>query len=134
MTPVIEAEVEQKVQRPALPKADPCILVILGARGDLPRRKLIPALYDLCGEGCMTACFEVVGTGRTQMTDEQFRASVHGAARTSKDVRGSTGTNRAGRASSWKSQSAAIWNRPAPSMKPSSRSSARRIPIASIII
>jgi glucose-6-phosphate 1-dehydrogenase len=88
MSPVIEAEVEQKLQRPALPKADPCIVVIFGASGDLTRRKLIPALYDLCGEGCMSACFEVVGTGRTPMTDEQFRESMHEAARTSKDVRG----------------------------------------------
>ena len=65
MTPVIEAEVEQKLQRPALPEADPCTLVIFGASGDLTRRKLIPALYDLCGVGCMNARFEVVGTGRT---------------------------------------------------------------------
>ena len=88
MSPVIEAEIEQKLQRPALPKADPCTLVIFGASGDLTRRKLIPALYDLCGEGCMSACFEVVGTGRTQMTDEQFRESMYEAAKTSKDVRG----------------------------------------------
>jgi len=88
MTPVIEAAVEQKLKRPALPLGDPCTLVIFGASGDLTRRKLIPALYDLCGEGCMNARFEVVGTGRTHMTDEQFRESMHDAAKTSKDVRG----------------------------------------------
>jgi glucose-6-phosphate 1-dehydrogenase len=88
MTPVIEAEVEKKLKRPALPEADPCTLVIFGASGDLTRRKLIPALYDLCGVGCMHHCFEVVGTGRTHMTDEQFRESMHEAAKTSKDVRG----------------------------------------------
>ena len=87
MSPVVEAEVEQKLQRPALPNADPCTLVIFGASGDLTHRKLIPALYDLCGEGCMSACFEVVGTGRTKMTDEQFRESLHEAAKTSKDIR-----------------------------------------------
>jgi glucose-6-phosphate 1-dehydrogenase len=87
MSPVIEAEVEQKLERPALPNADPCTLVIFGASGDLTRRKLIPALYDLFGEGCMSTCFEVVGTGRTQMTDEQFRESLHEAAKTSKDIR-----------------------------------------------
>ena len=87
MTPVIEAEVEQKLPRPALPQGDPCILVIFGASGDLTRRKLIPALYDLCGVGCMNARFEVVGTGRTNMTDEQFRESMHEAAQTSKDIR-----------------------------------------------
>jgi glucose-6-phosphate 1-dehydrogenase len=88
MTPVIEAEVEQKLERPALPQGDPCTLVIFGASGDLTRRKLIPALYDLCGVGCMNTRFEVVGTGRTHMTDEQFRESMHEAAKTSKDVRG----------------------------------------------
>jgi glucose-6-phosphate 1-dehydrogenase len=88
MTPVIEAEVEQKLQRPALPEGDPCTLVIFGASGDLTRRKLIPALYNLCGVGCMHARFEVVGTGRTAMTDEQFRDSMREAAKSSKDVRG----------------------------------------------
>ncbi len=87
MTPVIEAEVEQKLKRPALPEGDPCTLVIFGASGDLTRRKLIPALYDLCGAGCMNARFEVVGTGRTPMTDEQFRESMHEAAKSSKDAR-----------------------------------------------
>jgi glucose-6-phosphate 1-dehydrogenase len=88
MTPVIEAEVEQKLKRPALPQGDDCTLVIFGASGDLTRRKLIPALYDLCGVGCMHARFEVVGTGRTPMTDDQFRDSMLEAAKTSKDVRG----------------------------------------------
>jgi glucose-6-phosphate 1-dehydrogenase len=88
MTPVIEAEAEQKLKRPALPEADPCTLVIFGASGDLTRRKLIPALYDLCGVGCINPRFEVVGTGRTPMTDEQFRDSMREAAKSSQDVRG----------------------------------------------
>ena len=88
MTPVVEAQVEQKLQRPALPEADACTLVIFGASGDLTRRKLIPALYDLCGVGCMNARFEVVGTGRTRMTDEEFRESMREAAKSSKDIRG----------------------------------------------
>jgi len=88
MIPVIEAEVEQKLKRPALPVGAPCTLVIFGASGDLTRRKLIPALYDLCGVGCMNTSFEVVGTGRTPMTDEQFRESMYETAKSSKDVRG----------------------------------------------
>ena len=81
MTTIIAAQAEQKLDRPALPEGDPCTLVIFGASGDLTRRKLIPALYDLCGVGCMHARFEVVGTGRTPMSDEQFRESMHEAAR-----------------------------------------------------
>jgi len=88
MTPTITAEPEQKLARPSLPKADRCILIIFGASGDLTRRKLIPALYDLCGEGCLHNCFEVIGTARTPMTDDQFRQSMYEAARTSRDVRG----------------------------------------------
>ena len=84
----MKPKVEQKLQRPALPEAEACTLVIFGASGDLTRRKLIPALYDLCGVGCMNARFEVVGTGRTRMTDEEFRESMKEAAKSSKDVRG----------------------------------------------
>jgi glucose-6-phosphate 1-dehydrogenase len=87
VTPIIEVEPEQKLKRPALPEADPCTLVIFGASGDLTRRKLIPALYDLCGVGCMNRRFEVVGTGRTPMTDEQFRDSMREAVKSSQDVR-----------------------------------------------
>jgi glucose-6-phosphate 1-dehydrogenase len=88
MTPIIEAAVEEKLARPALPQGDACTLVIFGASGDLTRRKLIPALYDLCGAGCTNTRFEVLGTGRTHFTDEQFRESLRGAAESSKDVRG----------------------------------------------
>jgi glucose-6-phosphate 1-dehydrogenase len=56
--------------------ADPCILVIFGASGDLTHRKLIPALYDLSrsnGSGTLPRPFAVVGVSRTPMSDEQFR-------------------------------------------------------------
>ena len=86
-TPVITAEPEQKLERPVLPKADRCTLVIFGASGDLTRRKLIPALYNLCGEGCMTTCFEVLGTSRTPMSDEQFRQKMYESAKESRDIR-----------------------------------------------
>ena len=86
-TPVITAEPEQKLKRPSLPKADRCTLVIFGASGDLTRRKLVPALYNLCGEGCMSTCFEVVGTSRTPMSDERFRQKMYDAAKDSRDVR-----------------------------------------------
>ena len=86
-TPVITAEPEQKLQRPPLPKAERCTLVIFGASGDLMRRKLMPALYNLCGEGCMSTSFEVVGTSRTPMTDEQFRQKMYEAAKDSREIR-----------------------------------------------
>jgi glucose-6-phosphate 1-dehydrogenase len=54
-------------------------LVIFGASGDLTRRKLIPALYDLTCVGCVPRKFEVLGVGRTPMTTEEFRARMRPA-------------------------------------------------------
>jgi glucose-6-phosphate 1-dehydrogenase len=51
----------------------PCIVVIFGAAGDLARRKLIPALYNLnLGKG-LPECFRVIGVDRRAMSDEEFR-------------------------------------------------------------
>lgn len=52
------------------------ILVIFGASGDLTRRKLIPALYDLFIQELLPVKFGVLGASRTTMTDEVFRQSV----------------------------------------------------------
>jgi glucose-6-phosphate 1-dehydrogenase len=54
----------------------PCALVIFGASGDLTRRKLVPALYALSASGALPPGFTVVGAARTEMDDEQFRASM----------------------------------------------------------
>ncbi len=48
-------------------------VVILGASGDLTRRKLVPALYRLGLEGRLPPGFAIVGSSRTPMSDEQFR-------------------------------------------------------------
>lgn len=87
MTTVIQAEPQQRFPVPQLPKAHPCVIVIFGASGDLTRRKLIPALYDLSCIGCMNRDFDVVGVGRTPMTDEQVRARMREAVSESKDTR-----------------------------------------------
>ena len=73
MSATIDAKPMMKSTPPALPKAEPCVLVIFGATGDLTRRKLIPALSDLAGVGCMGASFQVLGIGRSAMTDDAFR-------------------------------------------------------------
>jgi glucose-6-phosphate 1-dehydrogenase len=51
-------------------------MVIFGAAGDLTRRKLIPALYNLASEQLLSREFAVVGLARAQMTTEEFRAKV----------------------------------------------------------
>ena len=50
----------------------PTALVIFGATGDLARRKLMPALYNLAHEGALPERFALVGNARSEMTDEQF--------------------------------------------------------------
>ena len=49
-------------------------LVIFGATGDLSRRKLLPALYNLAHEGALPERFNVLGVSRRPQTDEEFRA------------------------------------------------------------
>ena len=54
--------------------AEPCTLVIFGATGDLTRRKLIPALYNLHADRLLTSSFSVLGVARRKMTDPEFVA------------------------------------------------------------
>ena len=53
--------------------APPCAMVIFGATGDLTKRKLIPALYNLLANGLLPEEFAVVGVGRSPLPDEEFR-------------------------------------------------------------
>ena len=46
---------------------------MFGASGDLARRKLLPALYDLACHACLAPRFRLVGFARTKMSDEEFR-------------------------------------------------------------
>ncbi len=52
---------------------DPCVMVIFGAGGDLTRRKLLPALYNLATANLLSREFAVVGLAREPMNSEQFR-------------------------------------------------------------
>jgi glucose-6-phosphate 1-dehydrogenase len=52
------------------------ILVLFGASGDLTYRKLIPALYALYDQQMLPEKFQVVGVGRTVMSDGDFREKM----------------------------------------------------------
>jgi glucose-6-phosphate 1-dehydrogenase len=54
----------------------PTTLVIFGATGDLAKRKLLPALYNLAHEGALPERFALIGTARSEMTDDEFRDSA----------------------------------------------------------
>ncbi|HXY15816.1 MAG TPA: glucose-6-phosphate dehydrogenase [Terriglobales bacterium] len=55
---------------------DPCVMVIFGAGGDLTRRKLVPALYNLAKQDLLSREFAVVGVSHGSMSDEEFRKWV----------------------------------------------------------
>ena len=55
---------------------DPLIFVIFGASGDLARRKLIPAIFELYKENHLPADFAVLGVSRSSLSDEAFRDKV----------------------------------------------------------
>lgn len=59
-------------ERPQQP-GDSCVMVIFGASGDLTKRKLIPALYNLAREKFLPRKFAVVGVARSQMDSDAFR-------------------------------------------------------------
>jgi glucose-6-phosphate 1-dehydrogenase len=70
------AEVADQIQNDAyyceIPN-DPCAVIMFGASGDLAKRKLLPALFDLAWNACLAPRFRLLGFARTPMSDEDFR-------------------------------------------------------------
>ncbi|NUO08414.1 MAG: glucose-6-phosphate dehydrogenase [Candidatus Brocadia sp.] len=64
------------VSEPLGKAGDPCVMVIFGASGDLTKRKLIPALYNLASERLLSREFAVVGFSRSAMSHEEFREKI----------------------------------------------------------
>jgi glucose-6-phosphate 1-dehydrogenase len=58
---------------------DSCAVVIFGASGDLTRRKLMPALYNLAWARSLPGGFAVVGVARRDKNDESFRSEMREA-------------------------------------------------------
>src|ERR1700751_671305 len=52
--------------------AGPCVMVMFGVTGDLARKKLMPALYDLANRGLLPPGFSLVGFARRDWEDEDF--------------------------------------------------------------
>jgi glucose-6-phosphate 1-dehydrogenase len=57
----------------------PTTLVIFGASGDLARRKLLPALYNLAHEGALPERFNLIGISRRELSDDEFRGQAREA-------------------------------------------------------
>ncbi len=58
--------------------ADPCVMVLFGAAGDLTKRKLVPALFNLVKARLLPKDFAVVGVSVDDLSLEQFRNQVTG--------------------------------------------------------
>src|SRR5438270_5374541 len=66
------ASQENLLQQPGK-AAGPCAMVIFGASGDLTKRKLVPALFNLAKANLLPKNFIVVGVAHDELTQEQFR-------------------------------------------------------------
>ncbi len=56
--------------------ADPCVMVIFGATGDLTKRKLFPALYNLAKDNFLPENFAIIGVGRQELETTDFRNKI----------------------------------------------------------
>ena len=59
----------------------PTTLVLFGATGDLARRKLLPALYNLAHDGALPERFHLVGVARKEKAHEDYRTECEQAIR-----------------------------------------------------
>ncbi|MBD8058885.1 glucose-6-phosphate dehydrogenase [Cellulomonas sp. JH27-2] len=83
MTPAKVAPGQNPLRDPRdrrLPRiAGPCGLVIFGVTGDLARKKLMPAVYDLTNRGLLPPGFALTGFARRDWADQDFAQIVHDA-------------------------------------------------------
>ncbi|MDR7329390.1 glucose-6-phosphate dehydrogenase [Corynebacterium guangdongense] len=78
----LRSDIDKRLPRIAGPSG----MVIFGVTGDLARKKLLPAIYDLANRGLLPAGFTLIGFGRREWSKEEFteyvRAAVEEGART----------------------------------------------------
>ena len=70
--------------------AGPCVLVMFGVTGDLARKKLMPAVYDLANRGLLPPGFSFVGFARRDWADEDFAQVTYQAVRNTPARRSAT--------------------------------------------
>jgi glucose-6-phosphate 1-dehydrogenase len=81
---LLQAEHEQNPLLDGLriePTPDPTTLVIFGASGDLTKRKLLPAIFQLSRGQRLPARFAVIGIARSPISDDEFRRQLHESVR-----------------------------------------------------
>jgi glucose-6-phosphate 1-dehydrogenase len=75
-TPQAAQTMEASTRRQPNP-ADPCALVIFGASGDLTKRLVMPALYNLARTKVLPEKFALIGVARTEENTETWRNNLH---------------------------------------------------------
>jgi glucose-6-phosphate 1-dehydrogenase len=55
------------------------IIIVYGATGDLARRWVLPALLDMASRGLLPERYRIIGSGRGDLTEDEFRQQVHDA-------------------------------------------------------
>ena len=70
-------EATQSPPRREIRPADPCAMVIFGATGDLTKRLVVPALYNLSRTKALPEKFALIGIGRTEETAESWRDRLY---------------------------------------------------------
>ena len=66
--------------------ADPCTVVILGGAGDLAKRKLLPALYQLAKDGLLPDDCDILGISREEMTEQAYLDMMKDAVKGSAEI------------------------------------------------
>ena len=67
----IAQKCETKIEQPE--PAEPCAIAIFGAAGDLTKRLLMPALYNLAKSGLLPKEFAIIGVAHTDLSSDEFR-------------------------------------------------------------
>jgi glucose-6-phosphate 1-dehydrogenase len=80
---ISDTQVLQAAPRHLAHPADPCAMVIFGASGDLTKRLLVPALYNLARTKVLPENFALIGVARANETAESWRAHLRDMLKTS---------------------------------------------------
>src|SRR5438876_12320399 len=65
---------------------EPCAVILFGASGDLAKRKVIPAMYDLAIHNALGTRYAIVGFARTPVSEDAFRTALGDAAKSISEV------------------------------------------------
>jgi glucose-6-phosphate 1-dehydrogenase len=74
---MVDTDSDSPVEVPGHRPGDPCIMVIFGATGDLTKRKLIPALYNLATQNLLVNEFAIIGVGIDDRNNDTFRDEIN---------------------------------------------------------